>query len=438
MKKWILYLVLFYILLGCSTGHHQDHGTSDHDHDHETHDTVKNRENHEGHDHGTEESRHQETSEISEVAGEHGEHITMNPDMMKQCGIQLSDIRNRTFTEQFRAPGIVGANLDTTYKINALAEGNVSAIKRDLGDSVRIGDILCTLNSPEYLSLKNSYLQAYQKHHLLMEKFNRARELYKVKGIDLKTFQERETGYKQNLADYYSLESELRSTGMTESEIKGIKKAWDNNDQDKIRGFLNPMYPIRTPISGTVIHRALKPGQWIEKNQEIFEVSDTRHVWVYLNVFEKDIPLVSLGGNVRIESDHYPLEHFEGKIINIAQRLDPSVRTMKVRVAVNNNRNLLKPDMYVTGFVKTKSRGDFLSVPRQAIVRISSIDGVFIQCHEGFEFVPVKILGRDFYNNIFIEGLKGTEKIVSRGAYYLKAQMELKKQGDTGGHGHQH
>ena len=274
-----------------------------------------------------------------------------------------------------------------------------------MGDPVKRGDILCTLNSPDLLALKTKYLKAFQDFRLSKENHQRAKNLFKVKAIEKKELIKRETAYKTSLADYFSLESELNTLGFGEKTLKIIKRYIKNDKVNELKKFLSPLFDIKSPSTGKLMYRNLNLGERIENNKTIFEISDTRKLWV---------------------------------IMKISEKIDPELRTNKLRIEVLNKKSLLKPEMYVKGIIEKDLKRIYLAIPQSSLVKVSGVDGVFFKDGDGFNFKPVKIIDTDSDGYVFVIGVSTDEQVVIRGAFYLKAEYEIKRGGIDEHAGHQH
>jgi cobalt-zinc-cadmium efflux system membrane fusion protein len=373
-------------------------------------------------------------------AGETGmhQHLHVKPEIIKKWGLQYDNPESRDYVEKITLTGVVKENKDTTYFINAQKSGIVSEVRKDIGDSVRKGEVLCLLKSSELLALKKNYIEAFQNYRLNEENYQRAQKLYKIKAIEKKEFINRETAYKSAMAEYFSIESELTIVGYTLLKLKEIKAAIRNNEIDQVREFLAPYYYILSPAAGIVINRELSLGEHIETEKMIFKIADTRKVWAVLDAMEKFLPYIKKGKEVSVFTDGYPKELFKGKVTNISENVDRVLRTVKIRVEVDNRRGLLKQEMFVKGKLGKVVKKDYLSISEKALVKLSGIDGVFIIDTDGFLFKPVQVIDIDSNGFAFLRGLNKEDMVITKGAFYLKAEHEIQSGGTDPHAGHTH
>jgi cobalt-zinc-cadmium efflux system membrane fusion protein len=419
----ILFIAGFFIHCGKSEEHrHSQAEAAANEHTHDEADP--------GHSHDPAEDSH---------AGTVGHrHLQVSPEIIKQWGIQYTEVQQQDYVEKVTLTGVVKENQDTTFFISALVPGTVTAIKKDIGDTVGKGDVLCVLNSPELLGLKTKYIKAIQDYRLTKENYERARKLFNIKAIEQKELISRESTYKTAMAEYFSLEAELSTICFDKQTLQTIKSAIQMEKAEKVRAFLSPYYNILSPGPGKVMMRNLRLGEHVETGRAIFEISDTRDMWVILDVLEKDLPYIEKDKLVQIETDVYPGEFFNGRVLTLMQKIDPELRTLKVRVKVNNADGRLKPEMYVRGLLEKKLKRKQIAVPVKALVKLSGIDGIFVIEEGEFLFKPVQVIETDSAGFAFVNGLQPGELVISTGAFYLKAEYEIQSGKADSGHGHEH
>jgi len=145
-------------------------------------------------------------------------------------------------------------------------------------------------------------------------------------------------------------------------------------------------------------------------------------VWVNLQVYQKDLPLVSEGQEVVISAGPDTPEG-RGKISYLSPTVDEETRTATARVVLPNASGYWRPGLFVKGKVKVKSIHVGIIVPRTAIQTIENTPVVFVETKEGFRPSPVSIgKGNEDYVEI-ISGLDPGQRFVSKGAFTLKAQL---------------
>jgi membrane fusion protein, heavy metal efflux system len=426
---FISILILSGFLIHCGKSKEQQHShaeLAEHGHTHEHADTNSEPEEHSHH--------HKEDAHVS-TAGHR--HLQVSPEIIKQWGIQYTEVGQQDYVEKIMLTGVVKENLENTYLINPLVPGTVTAVKKDIGDMVNKGDVLCILNSPELLELKTRYIKSIQEHRLTKENYERACKLFNIKAIEQKELIGRESTYKTARAEYFSLEAELSAICFDKKTFLSIREG-ELNNTEKLKAFLSPYYNILSPGPGKIMIRDLRLGEHVETGSTIFEVSNTRDMWVILDVLEKDLPFIEKDKFVQIETDVYPGVTFNGYVLTLMQKIDPELRTLKVRVKVDNADGRLKPEMYVRGLIEKQLKRKQMAVPVKALVKLSGIDGVFVIEDGEFLFKAVQLIETDSEGFAFVNGLQAGELVICAGAFYLKAEYEIQSGKAVSGHGHAH
>ncbi len=380
-----------------------------------------------------------ETQAAEQSQGEEQQHVELQVSAAKQkeWGIIIESVTIQPISPAVELPGVLTVNQNRTAQISSFVQGKVVSYSVDLGDRVNKGQALVTINSPEFALAQADFLQARAKYLLSQKEYERAKMLRAEKAIEEKEYLRREAEYEKLATEYGVLGSALHSYGITHEQIEElIKKCQAVEDQEYKCEIADPNLPILSPISGTVIFRDLVKGEHVDPQKILFTVSNLDTLWAVLDAYEKDIPLIREESQVIITSPVYSGRYFIGKIDYISDLIDEKLRTVKIRVEVDNSERLLKPNMYILGSIDNRQeQTDALVIPEEAIQSLNGEKIVFIP--EGKDVFAVRhvILGdKAGENRIIAQGLTEGEKIVIKGAFYLKAELSK----STFGHSHVH
>jgi membrane fusion protein, heavy metal efflux system len=283
--------------------------------------------------------------------------------------------------------------------------GRVLSISVRPGDAVRAGQTLALVSAPELGQTQAEARKAEQDRSLAQKSLARVQELHSA-GVapakDLQTAQ----------ADLARAESELART----SARLGLYGARG--------GSVDQQFALRTPISGVVVERNLNPGQELRSDQNgdkaPFVVSDPTRLWFVLDVAEADIGVLKVGEQVSLRSPLLGDATATGRIVHIADSVDPQSRTVKVRGTVENKDRRLKAEMYVTAEVKT-GLAPGMVVPAKAVYLRGDRNFVFVEtAPAAFTRKPVT-LGTAFNGSqVVLKGVSAGEKVVVDGALLLQ------------------
>ncbi|UCC38362.1 MAG: efflux RND transporter periplasmic adaptor subunit [Candidatus Aminicenantes bacterium] len=417
MKKYIILLSIL-ILASCGGGEKK----------------IASPSNEQGPDTHKHESLKPEESEKEEH--EHPE-LHLPPKKQKEWGIVVGTATKQDIASVITLPGILALNLNKTANISSFVQGKVISMATDLGDRVRKGQVLATINSPEFAQAQAAFLEARAKLNLSRKEYERAKMLFKEKAIEEREFLRREAEFEKLSTEVGGLGSILHSYGMDHDQTeKLVEKSVSMKSDDELCELCNPNLPILSPISGTTIFRDVIVGEHVEPQKNLFTVSDLSILWALLDAYEKDLPFISKKSAVVIKSPLYPEKEFIGKITYISDIIDEKLRTAKIRVEVQNHERLLKPNMYIQGIVENKeAEKKILAIPEEAIQNIDGEKIVFILEEENVFAVHHVELGEKIGSKrIITKGLEEGEIIVIKGAFTLKAELNKA----TFGHAHVH
>ena len=432
----LLLLVVILILPACQA-------TSESNHNHEHQGEVSSQEGEDpGHSHEGETGSHTHSAEVPATKGEEAdehEHdeLEVSLERQKEWGIVVGKPSQEVFSYDVNLPGVITLNKNRTAYISTLVNGRVDSFSVDLGSRVGRGQSLLILNSPEFAQLQADLIQTRAQLNLSRIDVERARKLLEENAIEGKEFLRREAEFQKLSAEYGGIDSRLHSLGITHKQIDELlKKCESLRDADKMCEMADPKLPILTPLSGTVIFRDVILGEHVEPSKVLFTVSDLKSLWAELDAYEKDIPFITKDSVLTIMSSTYPEREFRGRITYIQDIVDERLRTVKIRAVVDNSEGLLKPNMFVTADVRNLTEGAMvLSVPEAAVQNLDGEKVVFMQEKtEIFHILHIELGRKVGDRRIILSGLKETDRLVVKGAFTLKAELNK----GTFGHDHVH
>jgi cobalt-zinc-cadmium efflux system membrane fusion protein len=426
MKKYILFLAIL-ALIFCGGGKNY---TSVEQHDHQGEQTLAQT--------GEEDHTHEaENTEANDPADHEHPELHLPPEKQKEWGVGLGTVSKQDISSMLVLPGILTVNQNQTAHISSYVPGKVVTHSADLGDKARTGQILVVINSPAFAQAQADFLRARANYLLSKKEFERAKMLWAEKAIEEKEYLRREAEHEKLATEYGALGSALHSYGITHEQIDElIEKCKLVEDQEYKCEIADPNLPIRSPVSGTVIFRDVVKGEHVEPDKVLYTVSDLSTLWAILDVYEKDLPYIRKDSLVTITTSIYPGSKFPGKITYISDMVDEKLRTVKIRVEVDNEQGFLKPNMYVQGNIENRlEQKDILAIPEEAIQNLEGQKVVFVREEGDIFAVRHVMVGYKIGNNrIITQGLSEGDRIVVRGAFYLKAEISKA----TFGHAHVH
>jgi Cu(I)/Ag(I) efflux system membrane fusion protein len=245
--------------------------------------------------------------------------IKLSKTAQKLASIQVMPVERKFVTTEIRMVGKIEYDETRLKYITAWVPGRIDRMFVDYtGTTVRKGDHLVELYSPELLSTQQELIQS-------------------IKSAE-------SSGSKMLQQNVFAIKERLRLWGLTESQIDNIAKS----------GQVSDHITIYTPMSGIVIHKDGLQGMYVKTGTRIYTIADLSQLWVKFDAYESDVTWIRYGQEVEFETETYPGEKFTGRISFIDPVLNEKTRTVKVRVNVNNKDGKLKPGMFASAIVKSK------------------------------------------------------------------------------------
>ncbi len=270
--------------------------------------------------------------------------------------------------EQHEAPaelkvtGAVFPDIARQIPVISLANGRVVDIKARLGDFVRKGDLLIKVQSPDVAGAFDVYQKAFNDERLANKAYIRSQALYEHGAIPQSALEQAEDTEKDAQADLTAAEEQLKTLGVDKNHPSAVVN-------------------VNAPISGVIVAQnvtqAAAAGVSLSGSATAFTIADLSSVWIVCDVYENDIPMVTLGQSAQIRINAYPDRILKGRVSDIGPVLDPNIRTAKVRIEIQNP-GILKLGMFVTATFEGKTKEVHPVVPAPAVLHLHDRDWVFV------------------------------------------------------------
>jgi membrane fusion protein, heavy metal efflux system len=333
---------------------------------------------------------------------------------IKAAGIRTEEAEEAEVHERIAVTATIQANQERLAHVAPRVPGRIVGIAAKLGDRVKAGQSLASLDSVELGEAHSAYLQADSQYRLAQADFERAEKLYADQIVPQKDFLRSRAEHEKARANLRASADKLRLMGVTPARSESAMS----------------VFPINAPFAGTVIEKTAVLGELAQPDKGLFTVADLSVVWIEANLFEKDLGKVKTGAAVGVTVTAYPGEVFKGRLTYISSVMDKESRTIKARVEVANVDGRLKPDMFANAAINTTSAGKALTVASGAVLLLEGKKAVFVHEKGGFETREVE-LGDNLGGRFVIKsGITIGEAVVVEAAYALKAKLLKSKIGD--------
>jgi len=278
--------------------------------------------------------------------------------------------------DQLDVTGSVFPDVSREIPVISMANGRVVDIRARLDDNVKKGQLLFSVQSPDIAGAFNTYVKAAADEQLANKAYLRAQDLYEHGAISQAMLEQAEDTEKDAKADLNAAAEQLKIFGV---------------DKD----HPSPIVKVYAPTSGVIVSQNITEsaatGVALSGTATAFTIADLSSVWILCDVYENDLPKVTLGQEAQIKLTAYPDRILTGRVSDIGPVLDPTIRTAKVRIEVANP-GILRLGMFVTTTLQSRTKVTHASVPASAILHLHDREWVFEPAGQG-QFKRVEVTG---------------------------------------------
>ena len=333
--------------------------------------------------------------------------VVAAPLLMKN--LRIETIGQAEIRDSLRVPARVELDQQRVARIGATVTGRISEVRAYLGQRVRKADILALLNSTELGMAQSAYLKASSQVNLRRLAVQRAQRLLQSDVIAAAELQEREGVLNEAEVDLRAATDQLRVLGMSENDLKRLAR------ERTIHSFS----PVSASLEGVVIERNITLGQVVQPSDALYTVADLSHVWLVAEVPEQQAQWAHTGDEANAEIPALPGQNVHGKLIYVADLVNPETRTVTVRMDVPNSQGMLKPQMLATLLIRKQGQ-QTLVLPDAAVVRENDQDHVFVETGpQRFELREVRLGKAEGSVRPILDGIKPGDRVVVAGAFHL-------------------
>ncbi len=356
--------------------------------------------------------------------------VKLTPEAVQQAKIETAPVVLGPLDNRVLFTGELVFNEERLAKIRSRVPGRVVQIVADYGQVVKPGEVLAIIDSVELSQAQMGSRQAAARFNAAQRAYDRARQLYEGKAISRAELQERQARLAVERADLDYAQNRLRLLGAGGAPPASLPKG----------SLSGAVFALRTPIAGRVIDRKVTPGLVVKEDEELYTVADTSALWCFVQIPEKDLPLVNGGSQATITVSSLSGEEFPGRVDFLADMVDKATRTVRARVRVDNPDNRLKAGMFANIAVRV-GQLTVLSIPETAVLAGNGDLFVFVEmAPRTYQKHLIKTGAKGGGRVEVLEGLEADEPVVVQGGFTLKSELEkgVSRGGLGGGHGHAH
>ena len=341
--------------------------------------------------------------------GEDTDQVRISPEKVQKLGVRTEAAQRRVLSRPVRAVGLIAPDERRLFTVAPRFEGWIERLLvNSTGQTVKRGDPLMAVYSPELVSAQREYLLARGGLRALSESSPDTR-----------------AGMNQ-LAETALLR--LRNWEISAEQLERLRK--EGKPQQQLL--------LKAPADGVVLEKTAIQGMRFVPGETLYRIADLSSLWLMADVFEQDLNLVQLDQEARITVNAFPGEQFLGKVAFIYPTLNPQTRTAQVRIELPNPEGRLRPAMYASiELAASPGKTAVLTIPTSAVLSSGTRQVVLVELGKG-RYQPREVqlgLRGDDYVQV-LEGLADDERVVVSANFLIDAESNLKAAlGSFGGHG---
>jgi cobalt-zinc-cadmium efflux system membrane fusion protein len=337
--------------------------------------------------------------------------------------LKINPVGSHDFALLKTAVGTIDFNENLLVQVFSQYAGKILKANFNIGDDVKVGDVLFTIDSPDLLQAESTLLATAGVLELQKRTLARATNLLRAGGSAQKDVDQSTSDQQTAEGNYKAARDAVRIFGKTDAEVDQVV------DMRKVDSTLR----VPSPIAGRVVARNAAPGLLTQPGStpSPYSVADLSTMWMLANVIETDAPAYRVGQDVEVRVPAYPDTVFKGRVTTVGSMIDPNTHRQLVRSEIDDPQHQLRSGMFASFVIRVGDAAHSLAVPAEGVVREG--DGTMTvwvtSDRRHFTKRTVKIgLQQDGWDQI-LEGLSPGETVVTDGAVFLSNKLLL---GDAG------
>ena len=337
--------------------------------------------------------------------------IVISQSQFTSEGMQLGKLEEQPFGQTIKTSGTIDVPPKNKAIISTFIGGYITKTPLLVGDKVTKGQVLVSLQNPEFVEIQQNYLEIVEQLNYLKSEFNRQQTLYNENITSQKNFLKSESTYKSSLAQYNGLRKKLEMLNINPSLV----------EQGNITSTIN----LYSPIDGAITKVNISNGMHVSASDVIMEIVDTDHIHLELSVFEKDILNIKKGQKILFKILEASSETFEAEVHLVGKTIDETTRFVRVHGHITNEAQAnFIVGMFVEADIVINSSKS-LALPKEAIIEADNNNFVLAlkkktNSHYYFEKLKVN-LGSQTEKHVSILNVNdlNNKAIIIQGVYML-------------------
>lgn len=290
----------------------------------------------------------------SQIALEDGA-IRIAFDQFESRGMEFAGADSITIREEISTQGYIDVPPESRALVSAPMPGFIKHAPLIVGDKVKKGQRVISLENPDFVTLQQAYMEALAQHDFLKAEYERQKTLYEEQVSSRKNFMLAESEFRKNSAKLSSLEAQL---GLLQVRTEKLR-------EEGIRSHLS----LVAPISGSITRVMVSLGMYTPPNQPLLEIINTEHLHLELGIFERDAMKIRIGQRIGFYRPERPSEVFDGEVYKVGNLVDQETRTVRIHGHIPSS---LIENFAIGTYVQaeiTAAEQQAVALPDEALIR---------------------------------------------------------------------
>jgi len=352
--------------------------------------------------------------------------VTLTAEAQARGRITAAPVEAKALDPEMETTGQVGFDEDRVAHVSPRIAGRITSVRVTLGQRVSQGETLAVLDSVELGRAKADYQQAKAREELTSETYERERKLAADKISSEQEVLTARAAHLEAAAELRRAEQTLHLFGLSDRQVRSGQTGETGSS----------LSPVSSPFNGTIVEKEASIGEMVSPERKLFTVADLGRVWIWIDVFEKDLARVHLDDGVAVTVDAYPGETFAGKVTFLGGGVDAGTRTVRARLVVDNRDGRLRPGLFAR-IRLSDPHGKPAEGTAVPVVAESALQ------REGDGFVVFVVGGERRYHKRpvrtgrragglieILDGVKPGERVVVEGAFLLASEAAKETLGE--------
>jgi cobalt-zinc-cadmium efflux system membrane fusion protein len=338
------------------------------------------------------------------------------------ASVKVGPAQLREFPIEREAVGSIDFNENMEVQVFAPYQGRIIALFAEVGDDVKKGQTLFTIDSPDLLQTESTLIAAAGVLDLTTRNLARLTELYTTQAVSKRDVEQAASDQQTAEGNLRAARDAVRIFGKTDADIERIVA----------QRIADPTLVVPSPITGRITARSAAPGLFVQPGNAPapYVVADIETMWMVANVAETDSPAFRVGQDVQVKISAFPGRVFDGKVTTIGAMVDPNTRRVLVRSEINDPQHELRSGMFANFVISVGAPAFSPAIPIDGVVREG--DGTMTAWVTGdrhrFTLRTIRIgEERDGYRQI-LDGVKAGELVATEGAIFLSNALSTASQ----------